>query len=219
MEKGLSIQEKEKMSFDTAEIELKIRNILVEMDSIILRKKGITLQGGSLPIVFNYRKQHLAAYGVRQKRQTGEITGETFYFSLRYFSKAGDYKLDDLLFRYVVMHEYGHFMVQHLYSINEEPHGPVWKKCCREIGIIPRAIFQDSQRGMSYSQLFLPHGYYEQTPVVKALYQIGDIIEHPAYGKGEITALERTQLGVSLTVRFALIEKRLDQKWVMAHCL
>lgn len=224
MSARLSENEKNYMSMHQVEIEAKIRSIFAEMDALVFRIHGVHVSGASLPITFGFSRNPLAYYSYHPTNKSGRknLGSEHFHFSLRYFAEEGDLSLKNRNFRHVVIHEYGHYMVRHVFpreACQEGAHGETWKKCCRELGIVPKSTFSDNQRRQDWSQLFLLTGGFEQAPLAAAKFTCGDVISHPSLGIGEITAVEASKLAVNLVVHFEHCVKKIDQKWAMNNCI
>ena len=217
----LSKKEKKYMSIHQAEIEEKIRFIFAEMDELVFQRRGIRVAGVALPITFGFSGIFPASYSYHPASKPGKLGNEHFHFSLRYFAEEGDLSLKYKNFRHIVIHEYAHYMVQHVFpheACLEKPHGETWRKCCLELGIIPKVVFSDKHRYQDWSQLFLPTDGFEQAPPAPAKYTCGDCIRHPSLGKGLITGIEASKLAVNLVVQFEHCIKRIDQKWAMENC-
>ena len=219
----LSEKEKKYMSAHQTEIEEKIRSIFAEMDELVFQSHGIRVSGAALPITFGFSRNPLAYYSYHPARKSGRknLGNEHFHFSLRYFAEEGDFSLKNRNFRHVVIHEYGHYMVQHVFPQEaslESAHGETWRKCCRELGIVPKATFSDGQRRQDWAQLFLSSGGFEQAPLAAAEFACGDYIRHPSLGTGLITEIEASKLAVNLVVCFEHCIKRIDQKWAIKNC-
>ena len=220
----LSEKEQEQMSVHKDVIEQRIRTIFEEMDKLVFQKYNVLLSGCTLPITFGFSKNPLAYYrysisiGVKGRKRPRK---EYFHFSLRYFAEEGDLALKGLNFRHIVIHEYAHYMAHHIFPdevCKEKPHGMTWKKCCRELGIIPAATFNNKQRNYEYVQLFLLTGDYEEAPLAKAELSCGEQIIHPTLGKGRIIDIISSRQGIDLIIEFEGCTKTLDQKWVMKQC-
>ena len=219
----LSAKDKKYMSVNQTEIKERIRHIFAEMDGIVFKKHGIRVSGADLPITFGFAEGALAYYSYHPEKtfQRKKLGDEHFQFSLRYFAKEGDLALTNSVFRHVVIHEYGHYMVQHVFPQEaslESAHGETWRKCCRELGIVPKATFSDGQRRQDWAQLFLSSGGFEQAPLAAAEFACGDYIRHPSLGTGLITEIEASKLAVNLVVCFEHCIKRIDQKWAIKNC-
>ena len=224
MSARLSEKEKKHMSENQSEIEEKIRSIFAEMDELVFQSHGIRASGATLPITFGFSRNPLAYYSYHpaDKSERKKLGSEHFHFSLRYFSEEGDFSLNNRNFRHVVIHEYGHYMVRHVFpqeACLETAHGETWRKCCRELGIVPKATFSEGQGRHDWAQLFLPSGGFERAPLAGAKFACGDYIRHPSLGKGLITEIEASKLAVNLVVRFEQGIKRIDQKWAMKNCI
>ena len=223
MSKTLSKEEKQWMSAHQAEVEEKIRSIFAEMDELVFQSRGIRLSGADLPITFGYSKGATAYYQYHPTNEAGrkKLGDEHFHFSLRYFAEEGDFSLSSKNFRHQVIHEYGHYMAQHIFPnevCRERPHGETWQKCCRELGIVPEASFDDRQRTQDWANLFLPSAGFEQAPLADAKFSCGDCISHPSFGQGLIIEIEASRLAVNLVVQFEQCVKRIDQNWAMKNC-
>ena len=224
MSARLSEKEKKHMSENQSEIEEKIRSIFAEMDELVFQSHGIRVSGATLPITFGFSRNPLAYYSYHpaDKSERKKLGSEHFHFSLRYFAEEGDFSLRNKNFRHVVIHEYGHYMVRHVFPLEacvERPHGETWRRCCRELGIVPKAVFSDNQRPKDWSQLFLLNGGFEQAPLAAERFSCGDYIRHPSLGEGVITEIEASKLAVNLVVRFDHCTKKIDQKWALNNCI
>ena len=223
MSARLSEIEKKNMSVHQTEIEGKIRSIFAEMDEIVFQTHGVRVSGAALPITFGFARNTLAYYSYHPESKSGResLGNEHFHFSLRYFAEEGDLSLETRNFRHVVIHEYGHYMVRQVFpqeACLEYPHGKTWRKCCRELGIVPKATFSEDQRHQDWSQLFLLTDGFEQAPPATIKFTCGDYIRHPSLGQGRITEIEASRLAVNLVVRFEQCVKKIDQKWAMNNC-
>ena len=161
MSKRLSKKEKANMSRYQAEIEERIRGIFAEMDEQVLKNHGTRLSGASLPITFGFSKRSWASYSchLRKKGEKHMLENERFRFSLRHIARKDEFSLTDSTFRNIVIHEYAHYMVEHLYpkaAREEAAHGETWEECCYELGITPIVTYIDEQLYKEWAHLLLP---------------------------------------------------------------
>lgn len=115
-----------------------------------------------------------------------------------------------------IRHEYAHFMKCVRYPDQEEDvHGPLWQRCCREIGAVPEACHDLARR---YTASRVQHRLLLQD--VAEVVEIGQIITHPRYGDATITHIRQRKgtPGVSLTFPNGRVRKcTLD--WLLENCL
>lgn len=161
MSKRLSKKEKANMSKYQAEIEERIRSIFAEMDELVLKNHGTRLSGASLPITFGFSKRSWASYScyLRKKGEKYKLENEHFRFSLRHFVSKDEISLADSTFRNIVIHEYAHYMVTHLYpkaAREEAAHGETWEECCYELGITPIVTYINEQLYKEWAHLLRP---------------------------------------------------------------
>lgn len=223
MSEKLSKTEKSRMSLHQAVVEEKIRLVFAEMDKLVSDTYGVQISGSELPITFGFAQGTLAYYSYHPSfgSQRSDLGSEHFHFSLRYFAEEGDLFLDPKNFRHVVIHEYAHYMVRHIFpeaARRELSHGQTWRKCCRKLGIVPKATFSEKQRHYEWVQLFIMTGEFEPAPLAVSKYACGDYIQHPTLGLGKIIEIEPSKTAVNLVVCFDQCIKRIDQKWALKHC-
>ena len=88
-----------------------------------------------------------------------KLENEHFRFSLRHFVRKDEISLADSTFRNIVIHEYAHYMVTHLYpkaAREEAAHGETWEECCYELGITPIVTYINEQLYKEWAHLLRP---------------------------------------------------------------
>ena len=166
------------------------------------------LDGLKLSIYFNDDEQKLGTF-----THTQHQTPLYFTFSQHFFENPAftDAEAID-----TVRHEYAHFMKCVRYPDQEEdPHGPLWQQCCREIGAVPKARHD---YGRSYSASHVQHLLLMRD--VAEVVQPGLTVTHPQYGDALITHISHNKKtpNVSLTFPNGKVRKfTLD--WLLENCL
>ena len=76
-----------------------------------------------------------------------------------HFVSKDEISLADSTFRNIVIHEYAHYMVTHLYpkaAREEAAHGETWEECCYELGITPIVTYINEQLYKEWAHLLRP---------------------------------------------------------------
>ena len=211
---------------ETPIITAHIRALYGELD------KKFHLSGAKVPITFGFEKDVLGSY---TKAGAGEK--EHFHFSLLFVGYAVKKPLskEDRLDLY--KHEYAHYMQQNMEIPKEylwQPglHGSAWKYCCSLIGAAPTPYYKAGEALMKqdYDKV-LRNPIHDKTIPIRDVYrreqeyqksknrivqyQVGELVEHPKFGKGSIEHIQQMQDSVRLHIRFKEELKIIDQKWLL----
>ena len=160
--------------------------------------------GASLPIKFGNAKYTLGRFSYSNENALG------FYFSNHYFLDPMfpvEEKID------TIRHEYAHYMD---YMLNgTSSHGPQWKKCAKTVGACPTRLFSEDR-----ANYFLKKHQEERETNIKCdEYVIGDIINHPDFGRGIIEDVLGEGISRIVNIHFNNGTcKKLSLKWVTEKC-
>jgi len=169
------------------------------------RMDGITgLHGAELPIRFGNARSRLGYFSC-------EDAGSLFFgFSNYYFMDPMlpvEEKLD------VIRHEYAHYYDYMLHGSSS--HGPLWKKCCREVGALPIRCFSRKRADIIMEQ----HEREAQTNTEYDRITVGTEIAHAVFGKGVIDEITGEGINRIAVVSFSKVgTKRLAVGWIAEKC-
>ena len=186
--------------------ESRIREELKRLD----RMTG--LHGSELPIRFTDSKRTLGMYFHADSKK------QHFAFSRHYFENP-DFSNAEALD--TIRHEYAHFMVDEIYGANaDRSHGNMWKACCRRVGARPQRLYN-----AKVNQTHLNREQAEQereNSIVSFLDSIkpGTLLNHPSFGAGRVTDIDKTPLNARVTIRFDADQtcRRFGAQWVAQNC-
>lgn len=203
-----------------------IRALYKELDA------KFNLRASELPITFGYEKDVLGAYV--NKEDSGM---EYFHFSLLFIGYALENPLSKSDRIDLYKHEYAHYMQYHMdipkkYQFKPGKHGSAWQYCCSLIGAAPTELYKAGEslldhdydkilKKKDYSNAVAQKDIYrrkkqaenEQNRNIK--YAINDVVYHPKFKEGIVEAVEQTDTGVRLKIRFGDDLKTIDQKWLL----
>lgn len=203
-----------------------IKALYTELD------KKFHLKGASIPVTFGFDTDLLGSY-----TQASLDTDEHFHFSLLFAGYAVDKPLSKEERLDLYKHEYAHYMRVNMqipkeYEWQPGIHGSAWKYCCSLIGAVPTPYYKAGEALMprNYEKVLkspihdksipLRDNYRREQEYQKQKnriihYQIGDKINHPAYGEGIIENIQQTSSSVRLHIRFKNEVKIIDQQWLL----
>lgn len=211
---------------ETPIITAHIRAVYEELD------KKFHLSGAKVPITFGFEKDVLGSY-----TKAGDGEKEHFHFSLLFVGYAVKKPLskEDRLDLY--KHEYAHYMQQNMEIPKEylwQPglHGSAWKYCCSLIGAAPTPYYKAGEALMKQDydkvlknpihdkmipirDVYHREQEYQKNKNRTVQYQVGEVVEHPKFGKGNVERIQQTQDSVRLHIRFKEELKIIDQKWLL----
>lgn len=162
------------------------------------------LHGADIPCEFRPRMHCVLGRFTRGKPGQGEAYMK-FEFSLPHFSDvtrpgSETSKLD------TVRHEYAHYYAWVKYG--ETGHGRLWKHACGVVGC-------SSQRCEDREEMRAKEE--REAPYVSVL-RVGDLVEHPSYGLGEVKEIRGYQHTAVLTAIFEDgITRRIDELWLLRN--
>lgn len=203
-----------------------IRSLYAELD------KKFHLNGAKVPITFGFDKDLLGSY-----TQAGNGEEEHFHFSLFFTGYAVENPLskEDRLDLY--KHEYAHYMRYNMnipkeYNWQPGIHGSAWKYCCSLIGAVPTPYYKAGEALLKkdYDKVLKNPIYDKSIPIRDhyrreqeyqksknriVQYQIGEKVNHPKYGEGNVENIQQMSDSVRLHIRFKNELKIIDQKWLL----
>ncbi len=177
--------------------EKSIREVFVELDKIT------GLSGAELPIAFGNAKGMLGCFIISN--------GPRFRFSNHWF-KDPEWPVESALD--VIRHEYAHYLdwAENGYT----SHGSSWKSCCIRVGAVPSRLYSE-ELSECYKR---KHKKEEERLNRLNKYKTGQVIEHPQYGTGVITELDKKEHSVIARVNFiSKGVKALDLNWIDCNCV
>lgn len=225
---------------DWKEIE-KIRPLLEKDEPVILADIRATyrklderfhLHAAEVPITFGFEEDVLGSYTPKNGSSM-----ECFHFSLLFvgYSVAHPLKRSDRLDLY--LHEYAHYMQYNMeipkeYCFKPGIHGSAWIWCCSLVGAAPTPYYKvgESLMKKNYEKKLRNPINDRNVPLVdtrrrekeyqdkknsKILYEVGEIIRHPAFGEGIVEEIQQLTGSVRLHVRFGEEIKKIDQQWLL----
>ncbi len=191
------------------------------------------LNSGSIPITFGFDTDTLGSY-----TQESFNTDEEFHFSLLFIGRSLPNPLskEDRLDLY--KHEYAHYMQYNMpipreHNWQHGTHGSAWKYCCSLVGAAPTEIYKAGEgkiehdydkvlnnRPINDKYYVLKDNYRRKQQEQKARdgvvrFIIGEIVNHPKYGSGEIVEINEQPGSVRLEVQFGEDVKTINQKWLL----
>lgn len=176
--------------------EKSIREVFEELD------KSTGLSGAELPIYFGNAKGTLGCFIIKN--------GPAFRFS-DYWFKDPEWPEESALD--VIRHEYAHYMDWSLTGYTS--HGSSWKTCCIRVGAVPSRLYSEG-RSEYYKN---KHKKEEDRLAHLNKYKTGQAIEHPQYGTGIITVLDKKERSIIARVDFGEKGvKTLDLNWIDCNC-
>lgn len=203
-----------------------IRAVYEELD------KKFHLSGAKIPITFGFEKDVLGSY-----TKAGADEEEHFHFSLLFVGYAVKHPLskEDRLDLY--KHEYAHYMHQNMAIPKEylwQPglHGSAWKYCCSLVGAAPTPYYKAGEallkqdydkvlknpihdKSIPIRDVYRREQEYQKSKNRIVQYQIGETVEHPKFGKGNVEHIQQMQDSVRLHIRFKDELKVIDQRWLL----
>lgn len=165
-----------------------------------MKKKGILLEGGNIPIKFNNRTSSLGMFSI-------EKPDFCFYFSRYYFD---DENMPEEVIKDVIRHEYAHYYAYCVFG--SLGHNKYWRAACQVVGANSSRLCTDDfinrQREVEAKQ---------NCQYLSRL-KNGDSLIHKTYGGGVI----ETKLYHDTAIHTVLFEhqltKKLDERWMLQNC-
>ncbi len=194
------------------------------------RKFG--LRGAQVPITFGFDTDTLGSY-----TQGRDYSEEEFHFSLLFIGRSVAHPLaqEDRLDLY--KHEYAHYMQYNMpipkeYTWQHGTHGSAWKYCCSLTGAAPTPQYRAGEGKMTHDyQKVLTSPIHDRTVTMRdnfrreqayrkekesrIQYALGESVQHPKYGTGEIVDIQQKSGAVHLHIRFGQDTRVIDQKWLL----
>lgn len=174
-----------------------IRNEIKQID------KQTKLNGALLPIKLTRSVSVLGCFNP-QIQGGGGFSFSSVYFEDDQFNVKS--AID------VIRHEYAHYMDFIIYG--KCGHGATWKKCCSVIGAVPRRIYSPVLNALANEK----EKRDKELNEILELYEVGDFIKHPIFGKGEIISTDGTGVCKCMDVKFLGGTKTLTARWVNDYC-
>lgn len=203
-----------------------IRALYAELD------RKFRLCGAEVPITFGLETDLLGSY-----TRSGDGEQEHFHFSLLFIGYSVEHPLgkEDRMDLY--RHEYAHYMQYNMdipgqYTWQSGIHGSAWKYCCSLVGAVPTPYYRAGEalmnhdydkvlnnpindRTVSLRDNYRREKQYQNSRNQMIQYEVGDKVEHPKFGTGNIEAIEQGSGSVRLHIRFGKEVKTIDQKWLL----
>lgn len=203
-----------------------IQAVYAELD------KKFGLRGAKVPITFGFDTDTLGSYSAASPDQK-----EHFHFSLLFIGYSVKNPLRKEERTDLFKHEYAHYMVQNMpvpkqYLWQSGVHGSAWKYCCSLIGAAPTPFYKSGEAKQEHNyEKVLKSPVSDKMAPLKDLYrreqearqkansvvcyQVGDTVNHPSFGSGQIESIEPVPGSVRLHIRFGEDVKKIDQKWLL----
>lgn len=201
-------------------------------DLYIRLDRQLGLKGAELPITFGYDENALGHY----MPETTD-TDEQFHFSLAFIGYCMKDQISKEERENLYKHEYAHYMTRYLtipkeYTWQPGTHGSAWKYCCSLIGATTSKYFKPGENleegyethlkklAVDHNTVRLLDTYnrekqYQANKNRQVQFSVGDIIDHPKFGRGTIENIEQMAGSVRLSIRFGDELKEIDQKWLV----
>jgi len=208
-----------------------IRAEITALYSVLDHKLG--LHGADVPITFDMDEKALGSY-----LPPSYDDEEQFKFSLFFVGFCLNEQLSKADRINLYKHEYAHYMTRYIpipseYTWQPGVHGSAWKYCCSLIGAIPADYYVEDQSlkkvdyeavltrpSVDHKQVQMLDTYrsnnaYKKQEGTKVKYSVGDVVNHPKFGQGTITDVQKTSSSVSLHINFGEETKIIDQQWLV----
>ena len=208
-----------------------LRAEITALYSVLDHKLG--LHGAEVPITFGMDEKALGSY-----MPPSADDDEHFQFSLFFIGFCLNEQLSKEDRMNLYKHEYAHYMTRNIpipqeYTWQSGVHGSAWKYCCSLIGAIPSDYYVEGQSlkkvdfdslltrpSVDHKQVQMLDTYrtqraYKKMENAKIKYDIGDVVNHPKFGEGTITNIEKGASSVSLYINFGEETKIIDQQWLI----
>lgn len=178
-----------------------IKKELKRLDDLVYKKKGIVLEGATIPIKFNNRKSCLGYFDY------GKSDFE-FGFSRMFFD---DPQFPEGSALDVIRHEYALYYAYAIYGTMR--HDKFWRTACSVVGASPNRLhtkeFDDYKRRIEEKEGQIYDNYLET----------GAKIVHKKYGNGVICEVKNySNLAVETVLFDSGIIKKLDEAWILNNC-
>ena len=192
------------------------------------------LRGAEVPVTFGFDTDQLGSY-----TQGKDYSEEEFHFSLLFIGRSLPHPLskEDRIDLY--KHEYAHYMqynmpIEQKYQWQYGTHGSAWKYCCSLIGAAPTPLYRAGEGSMEHDyEKALKKPVSDRTIPVRDVYhremdyrnsrarivryKVGEQINHPRYGIGEIVDITCLTDSVRISIQFADHIRVIDQMWLVKH--
>lgn len=178
-----------------------IQNELKRLDDLVYRKKGIILEGATIPIKFNNIKSWLGYFDC--SKLDFEFGFSRFYFDDDQFPESSAFD--------VIRHEYAHYYAYAVFG--SKGHDKYWHAACSVVGASTTRVhtkeFDDRKKRIEE----------KENRIYNNLLDLGTKIMHKKYGNGVICVIKKYRdLAVETVLFDSGFIKKLDESWIIENC-
>lgn len=217
---------KEALQKEIPVLQVQIKSLYKELD------KQFHLHAAELPITFGFEKDLLGSY-----TRSDENVEEHFHFSLLFIGYSTEKPLSKEDREDLYKHEYAHYMQYHMeipekYRWQPGIHGSAWKYCCSLVGAVPTPYYKAGEallkrdyekklkspihdKTVTLRDNYRREKEYKDNKNRMIQYHVNDMIEHPKFGQGIITAIVQQENSVRLEIEFKDGIRNIDQAWLL----